>query len=179
MRRGFLMTCGRKATSMTLLSRHVRAIAECQFAKQMQMLCGSAEQDYFRKLPRRHHPDFHWLFIGGAGSVTPLHVDPSGTHAWLTQIHGRKRFTLFAPCEMAKLLKETPGGGFKPLREILSERLALSLEVVLHPGDTLFVPAHWPHEVECLDDSISVTWNFLGQSVFPLVRAAFLAHTTR
>ncbi|CAE7627073.1 jmjd6-a [Symbiodinium sp. CCMP2592] len=136
-----------------------------------------AFQDHFRKLPERHHPDFHWLFIGGEGSTTPLHVDPSETHAWLTQIRGRKRFTLFPPFEMASLLK--PDGGFKPLKQILQERSALPLQVILNPGDTLFVPAHWPHEVECLDDSISVTWNFLGQSIFPIIRAAFLANATR
>ena len=134
-------------------------------------------QDYFTKLPRRHRPDFHWLFIGGASSITPLHVDPSGTHAWLTQIHGRKRFILFPPCDLPKLQKAT-GSGFKPLSEILAESVT-PLEIVLNPGDTLFVPAHWPHQVECIDDSISVTWNFLGQPIFPLIRAAFLAHTAR
>jgi len=29
-------------------------------------------------------------------------VDPTLTHAFLTQISGRKRFDLFAPCELAK-----------------------------------------------------------------------------
>jgi hypothetical protein len=31
--------------------------------------------------------------------------------------------------------------------------------------------------MECLDDSISVTWNFLGKTYFPLVRAAYLANS--
>ena len=50
--------------------------------------------------------DFHWLFIGGAGAVTPLHIDPTTTHAWLTQISGRKRFTLWAPSDIPELLSE-------------------------------------------------------------------------
>ncbi|CAJ1367240.1 unnamed protein product [Effrenium voratum] len=132
-----------------------------------------AFQDWFKRLPARHHPDFHWLFIGAAGAITPLHIDPSATHAWLSQISGRKRFTLFAPSDLPELLSES--GGFKPIADISVKRQ----EIVLEPGDTIFVPAHWAHQVECLDDSISVTWNFLGESLFPTVRAAFLANAAK
>lgn len=125
-------------------------------------------QDWFKRLPKRHHPDFHWLFLGAAGARTPLHVDPSATHAWLTQISGRKRFRLCAPSRVPELFKQRPP-------EMTSE----ALEVTLEPGDTLFVPAQWPHEVECLDDSVSLTWNFLGRALFPQLRAAFLAHCAR
>jgi len=54
--------------------------------------------------PEAMPEDFHWLFIGAAGAITPLHIDPSLTHAWLTQISGRKRFTLFAPWDIPELL---------------------------------------------------------------------------
>lgn len=54
--------------------------------------------------PEAMPEDFHWLFIGAAGAITPLHIDPSLTHAWLTQISGRKRFTLFAPWDIPALL---------------------------------------------------------------------------
>lgn len=54
--------------------------------------------------PEATPEDFHWLFIGAAGAITPLHIDPSLTHAWLTQISGRKRFTLFAPWDIPELL---------------------------------------------------------------------------
>jgi len=133
-----------------------------------------AFRDWFKKLPRRFHPDFHWLFIGGAGSTTPLHVDPTATHAWLTQISGRKRFVLFAPCDLP-LLRNSTGTDLMSLEEI-RERGVPSLEAVLEPGDTLFVPAFWAHYVECIDDSVSITWNFLGEQLYPLVRVAFLAH---
>ena len=54
--------------------------------------------------PEAMPKDFHWFFIGAAGAITPLHIDPSLTHAWLTQIAGRKRFTLFAPWDIPELL---------------------------------------------------------------------------
>lgn len=133
-----------------------------------------AFRDWFKKLPRRFHPDFHWLFLGGAGATTPLHVDPTATHAWLTQISGRKRFVLYAPCDLPQLRNST-GTNLLSLDEI-RRRGVPSIEAVLEPGDTLFVPAFWAHYVECIDESVSITWNFLGEQLYPLVRVAFLAH---
>ncbi|CAK9009324.1 unnamed protein product [Durusdinium trenchii] len=130
--------------------------------------------DYFKRLPKRHHPDFHWLFLGAAGAKTPLHVDPSTTHAWLTQLSGRKRFTLFPPQELQRLRSDQK---FRCLEEILRDKEVKPLEVILEPGDTIFVPMHWAHEVVCLEDSVSLTWNFLGRQAFPFIRAAFLANS--
>lgn len=140
-----------------------------------------AFKDWFRKLPKRHWPDFHWLFLGGASASTPLHVDPTLTHAWLTQLYGRKRFVLFPPCDLPNLLKESNGvqkGGLCSLEEARA-RGVKGLDIVLHPGDTLFVPAFWAHHVECIDHSTSLTWNFLPEKFFPIVRAAFLANAAR
>jgi mannose-6-phosphate isomerase-like protein (cupin superfamily) len=135
-----------------------------------------AFKDWFKRLPKRHHPDLHWIFLGGAGASTPMHVDPTTTHAWLTQIHGRKRFVLFAPCDIPALLRDPDKGGSLISPEEAEARGVKGHEVLLEPGDTLFVPAFWPHYVECIDDSISVTWNYLGEQLFPVVRAAYMAH---
>ncbi|CAK9020713.1 6-bisphosphatase [Durusdinium trenchii] len=132
------------------------------------------QQGDFHRLPKRHHPDFHWLFLGAAGAKTPLHVDPSTTHAWLTQLSGRKRFTLFPPQELQRLRSDQK---FRCLEEILRDKEVKPLEVILEPGDTIFVPMHWAHEVVCLEDSVSLTWNFLGRQAFPFIRAAFLANS--
>jgi len=137
-----------------------------------------AFKDWFERLPKRCRPDFHWLFLVGAGAITPLHVDPTATHAWLTQLYGRKRFILYDPRDLSKLLQTTEnqsGGALVGAAEAAA-RGVKGLEIVLEPGDTLFVPAFWPHHVECIENSVSVTWNFLGQKLFPLIRAAFLAH---
>lgn len=100
------------------------------------------------------------------------------THAWLTQVVGRKRFTLIPPCDLWKVFD---CNGFGTLFSENSDRFPCVSEcrqysVVLHPGDTLFVPAGWAHVVECIDDSISVTFNFLPESNFSAIRAAYLAY---
>eukprot|EP00434_Breviolum_minutum_P007080 symbB.v1.2.006246.t1/scaffold370.1/size393101/12 len=99
--------------------------------------------------PEAMPEDFHWLFIGAAGAITPLHIDPSLTHAWLTQISGRKRFTLFAPWDIPALLSNETDRIFRPLKDIRASNLpgVKVMEVILEPGDTIFVPAMWPHEV--------------------------------
>lgn len=135
-----------------------------------------AFRDWFKKLPKRHHPDFHWIYLGGAGSSTPTHVDPSLTSAWLTQIHGRKRFVLYPPCDLSAMLREPGKGGALMSPEQAAAQGLKGLEVMLEPGDTLFVPAFWAHYVECVDDSVSVTWNYVGKHLFPTLRTSFLAH---
>ena len=34
-------------------------------------------------------------------------------------------------------------------------------EDILHPSEILFIPHSWPHLVDTLEDSVSITWNFI------------------
>jgi hypothetical protein len=91
---------------------------------------------------------FSWLFVGPAGTVTPRHVDTLNTHAWNTQICGRKRFDLWAPHEGPAPAADEPP----------------ALTVTLEPGETLIIPAEWSHSVVSLAPSISLTANFFNQT---------------
>ncbi len=86
---------------------------------------------------------FSWLFIGPAGTYTPRHLDTLNTHAWNTQICGRKRFDLWTPGHSAQ--------GDAP-----------DFQVVLEPGETLIIPMGWAHAVVALEASISLTGNFFN-----------------
>jgi hypothetical protein len=93
------------------------------------------------------------LWFGPAGTLTPLHHD--GTNILFCQIYGRKRVVLVAP-EESSLLDEADGfyarhdpeSGDWP-----SERVCRSVE--LQPGEALFIPAGWWHQLRALDVSIS------------------------
>jgi hypothetical protein len=89
------------------------------------------------------------LWIGPAGTLTPLHHDTC--HILFCQVVGRKRFRLFAPGETRLL--EAPRGFYAadPLRD------EPALEVTLEPGHALFLPAGWWHEVHALDFSMSIS----------------------
>jgi len=98
------------------------------------------------------------LWIGPAGTVTPLHHDT--TNNLFCQMVGRKRFWLVSPLEAALL--EGARGFYAGVRaEEIRERPELAgvrvHEVELAAGEALFIPAGWWHEVTALDVSVSVS----------------------
>jgi len=103
------------------------------------------------------------LWIGPAGTVTPLHHD--STNILFCQIYGRKRFELIAPTETALLAE--PYGFYSPIdldrraeAAHPAVRALLVKDVVVGPGDCLFLPAGWWHRVTSLD--VSISFSLLG-----------------
>jgi hypothetical protein len=94
------------------------------------------------------------LWLGPAGTVTPLHHDT--TNILFHQIYGRKQFLLISPHE-----EEVRAGarGFYAAHD--PQRFGGSvMNVVLEPGEALFLPAGWWHEVRSLD--VSISFSLLG-----------------
>ena len=101
-----------------------------------------------------------WL---GNRVVTPAHFDESSNIACV--VSGRRRFTLFAPEQVANLyigpldyaptgtpismvsFREPDYGRFPRFREAMAHARVADLE----PGDALYIPALWWHHVESLD----------------------------
>lgn len=127
------------------------------------------------------------LWAGPGGHTSCLHYDPMD--GLLMQLHGAKKVLLFPPSQTYNLY---PIPVYKPLRYGLKLRsvysqvypyrpdlqafpryanaLPYGSEIVLTPGDILFLPAGWWHEVTSLGDglvcSVNRFWN-----VLPLSRA--------
>lgn len=104
------------------------------------------------------------LWLGPAGTVTPLHHDTSSI--LFCQIHGRKRVHLVSPFEVALL--DQPRGVYSSMNCEEPERFpdfaAMNVKVVdLSPGDTLFIPVGYWHHVRALDVSISLALNNFRQ----------------
>jgi hypothetical protein len=105
-------------------------------------------------------PPRFWL--GPAGTVTPLHADYDDNI--FVQIWGSKRIFLapphhdefLYPVEANALLFGSPFDPEAPDYERfpLARRAAL-LEIVVGPGDMLYVPAGWYHQVRSLSFSLS------------------------
>jgi len=101
------------------------------------------------------------LFFGPKGTVTPLHHD--GANILFGQIHGRKLFKLIPPFDLDKLYIERRAFsavdlGKPDYRRFPLLRRATILEVVVEPGEFLFIPIGWWHWVKALDISISLSF---------------------
>src|SRR4029077_17812693 len=102
------------------------------------------------------------LWLGPAGTVTPLHHDT--TNIVFHQIYGRKRLLLVSPFDTS-LLRRTRGvycdlDPEHPERHPELEGVRI-LPVELGPGDALFIPVGWWHHVRSLDPSISISFTNL------------------
>ncbi|MBI4779898.1 MAG: cupin-like domain-containing protein [Oscillatoriophycideae cyanobacterium NC_groundwater_1537_Pr4_S-0.65um_50_18] len=112
----------------------------------------------------------------GSGHMECLHYDP--TDGTLIQMHGSKRVLLFPPSQTANLYPfpfylhlrhgmrvrawfsrvypDRPDfEAFPRLRQALSDRY----ELVLEPGEALYIPAGWWHEVTALGEGMVCSLN--------------------
>lgn len=107
------------------------------------------------------------LFVCGRGGRTRLHADPWVSDACLCQTTGDKRVVMYPPAA-GELLTTDDGSvvdldapddqAFPRWREAEP-----AFDEVLHPGDAVFIPAGWYHTAIALDDSVSITWNFVHE----------------
>jgi hypothetical protein len=105
------------------------------------------------------------LFVSGPGAATRLHYDPWGSDSILFQIHGKKRWVMYAP-DQRRHLRRDDGTYVDLAKPDLSKfptfyEAKPTYEFELNRGETIFVPAGWIHEVETLEGSISLTWNYV------------------
>jgi ribosomal protein L16 Arg81 hydroxylase len=119
------------------------------------------------------------FFVGGPGSAFPkLHVDTHGTHAFITQLKGKKRIVMAAPSETEALTRAlgNPEKFSMDLDPDILERLNM-VTAILTPGDTLFIPAGWWHVAYMSELSISVSTNLVNASNWPQHVRAVTKHT--
>jgi len=111
------------------------------------------------------------IFFGGPGGRFPyLHYDVMHLHAWITQLHGDKEFTLYAPDQGHLLYPRADLPWQSAIRNHHNPdfaryplfRRARAQTVVIRAGETLFLPCGWWHTARSLTMTISVAFDQLG-----------------
>jgi hypothetical protein len=104
------------------------------------------------------------MWIGPAGTVTSLHHDL--TNNFIAQIVGRKRVKLAPAAEVGRLYNERhvfsvipdlEDPNINPESYPRLEGLRI-YDVLLEPGEILFMPFGWWHQVKSLDFSVTITF---------------------
>lgn len=124
-----------------------------------------AAPDLFEKLGEEERPPYKWILMGPARSGTGLHVDPMGTHAWVTVVEGLKRWVLFPYGTDPQLIgiqdPQIPSAlWFANWYDKAMEAVPEAVEVLQRPGETVYVPAGWPHLVLNLEPTVAITHNY-------------------
>jgi Cupin-like domain len=124
------------------------------------------------------------LLIGPKGTFTKLHWDLMCTHSWNAQLVGSKRWILVSHDQAENTYMETrQGPGYFPGTDVMAPDLEKYPRMAqlryhvgdVHPGETIFFPQRWFHEVTALSDSISLTHNYMSMNnLFPVMGAYVL-----
>jgi hypothetical protein len=129
------------------------------------------------------------LFTGGQGSITHMHFDIDMSHILHTQFGGRKRVLMFPYKEQHKLYRKPwevlsladfsnyYEEGKLDYEKFPALKMAEGVDLILEPGDTLFMPAGYWHHMEYLESGFAMSlramqpslagklkglWNLLG-----------------
>jgi hypothetical protein len=104
------------------------------------------------------------FWIGPAGTLTALHHDL--TNNLIAQIVGRKRIRMSPASEVGRIyndhhvfseISDLEAPDLDPIRHPRLAELRF-YDVLLEPGEILFVPVGWWHQVKSLDFSVTVTF---------------------
>jgi hypothetical protein len=105
------------------------------------------------------------FWFGPAGTVTPLHHD--NLNILLTQVYGRKQVKLISSKELHLVYNNKSAFSEVDCANPDYKKFPLFkdvtiIEVILEPGEALFLPVGWWHYVKALEISISVSFrNFI------------------
>ncbi len=112
---------------------------------------------------------YRGVLVSARGARTRLHRDPFASDAVVCQLSGVKEVVLYRPERADELrARRADGssfGGFVDVRPTPTTLIAQpDYHGFVRPGEVIYIPHGWLHDVLVVEDSISVTWNFVHES---------------
>lgn len=114
--------------------------------------------------------DYRFVYMGPKGSWTPLHTDVFDSYSWSANICGLKKWIMFPPDEGDNLRDVFGNIAYDVLSPDMDDesvyanysKVKRKVEFVQQPGEVIFVPSRWYHQVHNLEDTISINHNWFN-----------------
>ncbi|CAD6190333.1 unnamed protein product [Caenorhabditis auriculariae] len=113
--------------------------------------------------------DYRFVYHGVQGSWTKLHSDVVVSHSWSANICGRKQWLMVPPGKEG-LFRATRDDFVEDMRarsHLWSEAKVISF--IQEPGEIVFVPSNWYHQVHNISDTISINHNWINSTNISMV----------
>lgn len=126
-----------------------------------------------------------YMFFGGEGSSTRNHFDIDMSHVFISQFQGTKRIWLF-PNDQSDLMYKLPYNFHSIANPKTSDpekypgiKFLQGYEALIHPGDTLYMPAGWWHYIQYETEGYSISVRALANSLSEKITGARNLFITR
>ncbi|CAM3565865.1 MULTISPECIES: cupin-like domain-containing protein [Sphingobacterium] len=126
-----------------------------------------------------------FMFFGGEGSSTRNHFDIDMSHVFISQFQGLKRIWLF-PNDQSDLMYKLPynfhsiaNPKYSNVEEFPGIEYLEGYEAVIHPGETLYMPAGWWHYIQYETEGYSISVRALANSISEKLKGARNLFITR
>ena len=115
-------------------------------------------------LPRKLRPCWKWLYMGPPRSGSWTHIDFMGTAAWNMVFVGEKAWRFYPPHRRSPVYagETNPPRPNPDMFPLFAE--AKGLSCVQGPGDIVFTPSNWRHQVRNESCTLALTENFINDT---------------
>ncbi|MBA4600862.1 cupin-like domain-containing protein [Thermoactinomyces mirandus] len=122
--------------------------------------------NWLHYVPRVVMPPLRWIYIGPARSGTGLHMDVAMTGAWNAILSGRKRWAFFSPDQTGYMYNGAVNAFAPDYEKYPLFKNAKPIYAIQKPGEIIFTPSGWWHQVINEEDCVSITENFVNHTNF-------------
>jgi hypothetical protein len=162
MQEAIQLICNNKKKERYYLGTHY---SQCDISEEFRELLRDFELPSYAETDKKYTSN---LWFGQANHATILHFDFS--HNFLAQIMGRKYIRLFSPHDSAYLYPCAPEtqmpAHYSQILDIDNVennlfpkfKYANPLKGTIYPGDIIFIPSGWWHDIRSLDIAISINF---------------------
>ncbi|XP_052864490.1 2-oxoglutarate and iron-dependent oxygenase JMJD4 homolog [Anopheles cruzii] len=106
--------------------------------------------------------DYRFVYLGASGTWTAFHADVFGSFSWSVNICGQKLWYFLPPSEEQKLADGLRNLPFRVTEQSLQDAGVNYYTVQQQPGEAVFVPTGWYHQVLNVEDAVSVNHNWIN-----------------